>query len=88
MALARYTGLHAAANLLASAPQANRGQENQNMDRESIEKLKFDSRLARRRGWVDAKAVAANLESLPDVVDKIAPPEELDETPDSAEESD
>ena len=44
--------------------------------------------MARRRGWVDAKAVAANLESLPDVVDKIAPPEELDETPDSAEESD
>ena len=46
------------------------------MDQRSIEKLKFDRRLERRRGWVDGKDVVRELESLPDSADKAADPEE------------
>ena len=46
------------------------------MDQRSIEKLKFDRRLERRRGWVDGKDVVRELESLPDSADKAAAPEE------------
>ena len=46
------------------------------MDQRSIEKLKFDRRLERRRGWVDGKDVVRELESLPDSADKVAEPEE------------
>ena len=46
------------------------------MDQRSMEKLKFDRRLERRRGWVDDKELAGELESLPDSADKAAPSEE------------
>ncbi|MEZ4352057.1 MAG: hypothetical protein R3F16_00135 [Myxococcota bacterium] len=36
------------------------------MDRESIERLRFDRRLQRRRGWLEEGQLEAHLESLPD----------------------
>lgn len=48
------------------------------MDRESIEKLRFDKRLARRPRWVSEDDVSRELESLPDVGDKILPPDAQD----------
>ena len=41
------------------------------MDRESINRLRFDRRLEQRRDWADADARAQNFESLPDVADKM-----------------
>ncbi len=40
------------------------------------ENLRFDRRLARRRGWITPDDLASALDGLPDVSDKIAPPEE------------
>ena len=45
------------------------------MDLESNKKLRLDRRLTGRRGWIDEKALQASLEELPDVSDKVAPPE-------------
>lgn len=56
------------------------------MDQRSIGKLKFDRRLERRRGWVDSKEVASEIESLPDSADKAAPPEESGSEPTLEEE--
>ncbi len=42
------------------------------MDRESVERLRFDCRLARRRDWVEDSEVEQYLESLPDVSAKMA----------------
>ena len=41
------------------------------MDRESVDRLRFDRRLEQRRGWVEPEAKEAHLESLPDVIDKM-----------------
>jgi len=41
------------------------------MDRQSVERLRFDSRLKNRDGWVDATKEEAYLASLPDVVEKM-----------------
>ena len=41
------------------------------MDRESVERLRFDRRLQRRRGWVDQSDYEAHLESLADTSDKM-----------------
>jgi hypothetical protein len=41
------------------------------MDRESVERLRFDRRLERRRGWVEDADRDAHLESLPDVSEKM-----------------
>lgn len=41
------------------------------MNRESVERLRFDRRLQRRLGWVDATVNATYLESLPDVSSKM-----------------
>lgn len=46
------------------------------MEQGSIEKLKFDNRLNRRKGWVSKSEKEAFLESLPDVSDKISTPED------------
>jgi len=46
------------------------------MEKKSIDRLHFDRRLAGRRGWVGEKELQQKLDSLPDVSDKIAPPEE------------
>jgi len=40
------------------------------MERGSLDKLKYDSRLARRRDWIDEADELAYLESLPDVSSK------------------
>ncbi len=41
------------------------------MDRASIERLRFDRRLQRRRGWVEPAEYEAHAESLPDVSAKM-----------------
>ena len=41
------------------------------MDRESVERLRFDRRLRRRRGWVEQSDYEAHLESLADTSDKM-----------------
>ena len=46
------------------------------MNREAIEKLRLDKRLIHHRGWIPKAEREKLLEALPDVSDKIAPPEE------------
>ena len=46
------------------------------MDRDTMSKLRLDRRLIRRRGWISREDLDRELESLPDVSDKISPPEE------------
>ena len=46
------------------------------MNRESLEKLRLDRRLMRRRGWIAKEELARELADLPDVSHKVAPPEE------------
>jgi len=41
------------------------------MDRESVERLRFDRRLQRRRGWVEPTQYDDHVESLPDVSGKM-----------------
>lgn len=41
------------------------------MDRESVERLRYDRRLQRRRDWVDDAQRQAQLDSLPDVSHKM-----------------
>ena len=43
------------------------------MDRKSLEWLKLDRRLIRRRNWIPSKELQRELDSLPDVADKAAP---------------
>lgn len=45
------------------------------MDRKSMSQLKFDKRLAHRRGWIEQEELKTELAALPDVADKIAPDE-------------
>ena len=52
------------------------------MDRESVERLRFDRRLQRRRDWVDPKDYDAYIESLPDTSEKMT--RGLDEESDAA----
>jgi hypothetical protein len=42
------------------------------MKPESLENLKYDRRLDRRRGWVSDEERLANIDSLPDVADKVS----------------
>ena len=46
------------------------------MKREATEKLRLDRRLIDRRGWISKAELEKDLEALPDVSHKIAPPEE------------
>lgn len=46
------------------------------MERGSLDKLKQDSRLASRKGWIEEADREAFVNSLPDVSDKIAAPAE------------
>ena len=48
------------------------------MDRESVDRLRFDRRLQSRRDWLDASEHDAYLESLPDVADKMTTAAELE----------
>ena len=47
---------------------------------------RLDRRLLRRRNWVTPKQLAKELEALPDVSDKIRPPEEEPEAGDETKE--
>ena len=42
------------------------------MNRESMQRLRLDRRLARRSGWISPEELARELESLPDVSHKVA----------------
>ena len=46
------------------------------MNKESLDKLRFDLRLRHRRGWVGGDEYSQELESLADVSDKVAPLDE------------
>lgn len=46
------------------------------MDNESTARLKFDTRMVRRRGWVEPEELEQELASLPDVSDKVHQPDE------------
>ena len=52
------------------------------MNREALDELRMDRRLINRRGWISKAEVEKDLEALPDVSHKIAPPE--DEEPSKA----
>lgn len=41
------------------------------MDRESLDRLRFDRRLQNRRGWLAPSELDRHLETLPDVKDKL-----------------
>jgi hypothetical protein len=41
------------------------------MDRRSLERLRLDRRLIRRRGWISKQELSAELEALPDATDKL-----------------
>ncbi len=43
------------------------------MDQKSMQRLRLDRRLIRRRGWVSEEDLERELTALPDVSDKIAP---------------
>jgi hypothetical protein len=43
------------------------------VDRKSLERLKLDWRLIRRRNWISSDELRQNLNALPDVADKAAP---------------
>ena len=42
------------------------------MDRKSIDQMKFDRRLVRRKDWITRDELEKRLEALPDVSDKVA----------------
>ena len=41
------------------------------MDRQSLQKLRLDRRLAERRGWISREDLDRELKALPDVADKL-----------------
>jgi hypothetical protein len=47
----------------------------------ALRKLRLDSRLSGRRGWIDKKDLEKELAALPDVSAKIAPKEEAAANP-------
>ncbi len=51
------------------------------MDRNSMQRLRLDRRLLRRRGWIEQEELDSALAALPDVADKIAPDEPEEEEP-------
>ena len=57
------------------------------MDRESVDRLRFDQRLQRRRDWLEAGEREGYLEALPDVSEKMTTIAEAEAEADSAPES-
>lgn len=51
------------------------------MDKESTSKLRLDTRLARRRGWIEDAELESELAKLPDVSSKVAGADGPEETP-------
>lgn len=41
------------------------------MDRESLDRLRFDRRLQNRRGWLAPGELERHVQTLPDVTDKL-----------------
>ena len=41
--------------------------------------MRLDTRLIRRHGWLSAEELEKELAALPDVADKVQPPEEAEE---------
>ena len=54
------------------------------MNRDTLQQLRLDRRLIKRRGWISGAELEKAIEALPDVSAKIAPPE--DEAPADAAE--
>ncbi len=54
------------------------------MDKESVERLRFDRRLQRRPGWVEKTDQEAYLASLPDVSEKMTSCAEEEDTAEEA----
>jgi hypothetical protein len=54
------------------------------MDRDSVERLRFDRRLQRRDGWVDASQQEAFVDGLPDVSEKMTTCAEEEEAVEAA----
>jgi len=52
--------------------------ENDVMDRESVERLRFDRRLQHRRGWVEESQYDSHADDLPDVSDKMTTTAEIE----------
>lgn len=46
------------------------------MDKKSIDDIRFDRRMLRRRNWVKEEDLSRELDSLPDVSDKVERSEE------------
>jgi hypothetical protein len=61
------------ARIARLASQKQKGRES--MNRTMMQKLRLDRRLIGRRGWLSRDALAKELDALPDVSTKIAPPE-------------
>lgn len=55
------------------------------MDRESVERLRFDRRLQHRREWIETGELDTHLEGLPDVSDKMTTPAELEAEEEAAQ---
>ncbi len=58
--------------------QQNDKEERNEMNLEDERRLKFDRRLASRRGWVTRDELTAKIASLPDAGDKMAKPSEAE----------
>jgi len=46
------------------------------MNRDALQQLRLDRRLIKRRGWISQAELEKAMEALPDVSDKVAPPDE------------
>jgi len=57
------------------------------MDRESLDRLRFDRRLQNRRGWLAPSELDRHLETLPDVSDKLTTLAAQEEAANAAAES-
>jgi len=57
------------------------------MDRKSLKDLRLDRRLVHRSNWISGDEIDKELESLPDVSDKIAPRDEEGAAPAEAPQS-
>ena len=53
------------------------------MDRRALSDLRLDRRLLRRKNWLSDEERARALEELPDVSNKIAPPEDAETPPEA-----
>jgi hypothetical protein len=46
------------------------------MNRDALQQLRLDRRLIKRRGWISQAELEKAIEALPDVSDKVSPPDE------------